>query len=239
MSNDKKVETMVENGLSQLVILEGKAPEQHNAQPVIIRGNIDAPSRFLEGKISEFEYSKSHCMVSKTDGIIMLVLNEQSVVDKYTVIGEISVSKKFNSLGINNDKVRYEPEELANKLKLLRSMFVSKMEHASICNILRNLKAKINAQIESLDDRKGNVTENFKQTVSSNMPDSIKLKLPLLEGEEPIEIEVNVILEANGGSGIICSLESVDAAELIEFQFEQRVNQEVDKIKDKVTIIEF
>ena len=239
MSNDKKVETMVENGLSQLVILEGKAPEQHNAQPVIIRGNIDAPSRFLEGKITEFEDSKSHCMVSKTDGIIMLVLNEQSVVDKYTVIGEISVSKKFNSLGINNDKVRYEPEELANKLKLLRSMFVSKMEHASICNILRNLKAKINAQIESLDDRKGNVTENFKQTVSSNMPDSIKLKLPLLEGEEPIEIEVNVILEANGGSGIICSLESVDAAELIEFQFEQRVNQEVDKIKDKVTIIEF
>ena len=239
MSNDKKVETMVENGLSQLVILEGKAPEQHNPQPVIIKGNIDAPSRFLEGKITEFEDSKSHCMVSKTDGIIMLVLNEQSVVDKYTVIGEISVSKKFNSLGINNDKVRYEPEELANKLKLLRSMFVSKMEHASICNILRNLKAKINAQIESLDDRKGNVTENFKQTVSSNMPDSIKLKLPLLEGEEPIEIEVNVILEANGGSGIICSLESVDAAELIEFQFEQRVNQEVDKIKDKVTIIEF
>jgi hypothetical protein len=43
------------------------------------------------------------------------------------------------------------------------------------------------------DDRKGNVTENFKQTVISNMPDSIKLKLPLLEGEDPIEIEVNVI----------------------------------------------
>jgi hypothetical protein len=92
------------------------------------------------------------------------------------------------------------------------------------------IKAKINSQIESLNDRKGNVTENFKQTVSS-MPDAIKLKLPLLEGEEPIEIEVNVI-QANGGSGILCSLESIDAAELIETQFAERVNQEIEKIKD-------
>ncbi len=71
------------------------------------------------------------------------------------------------------------------------------------------------------------------------MPDSIKLKLPLLEGEEPIEIEVNVILEANGGSGILCSLESIDAAELIETQFAKRVDQEIEKIKDFVTIIEY
>lgn len=238
MSNDKKVQTMVENGVTNLVILEGKAPEQHNPQAVTIKGNIDAPSRFLEGKISEFEGSKAHCMVSKTDGVIELVLNEQSVVDRYTIIGQISVSKKFNSLGINNDKTLYSPEELANKLKLLRSMFVSNMEHASICNTLRNLKAKVNADIEKADDRKGNVTQNFKQTVESNMPDAIKLKLPLLEGEDAIEIEVNVILEAHG-SDIKCSLESVDAAELIESQFEQRVTQEVEKLKNKVTIIEY
>jgi hypothetical protein len=49
------------------------------------------------------------------------------------------------------------------------------------------------------------------------MPDSIKLKLPLLEGEDPIEIEVNVILAHS--SDIRCSLESIDASELIETQF--------------------
>jgi hypothetical protein len=62
-------------------------------------------------------------------------------------------------------------EELANKLKLLRSMFVSNMEHASVRHF-KEPKAKVNAQIDK-DDRKGNVTENFKQTVISNMPDSI------------------------------------------------------------------
>lgn len=239
MSNEKVVQSMIENDVKHITILEGKATEQHNNQPVTIVGTISAPSRFIEGRKADFESSKKHCLVSKTDGLIQLVLNEQSVVDKYIVRGKIEVAKKFTALGINNDKVSYEPEELANKLKLLRSMFVSNIEHANICSTLRNLKAKINSQIESLNDRKGNVTENFKQTVHSNMPDSIKLKLPLLEGEEPIEIEVNVILEANGGSGILCSLESVDAAELIETQFAERVNQEIDKIKDFVTVIEY
>lgn len=239
MINEKIAQAAIENGITTVVVLEGKAPEQHNDTPVTITGTISAPSRFIEGRKSDFSDSKKHCLVSKTDGKITLVLNEQSVVDKYTVIGQIEISKKFKLLGINSDSIKYSPEELANKLKLLRSMFVSNMEHASICATLRNLKAKVNADIEKANDRKGNVTESFKVAVESNMPDSIKLKLPLLEGEEPIEIEVNVILELDGGSIIKCSLESIDAAELIEEQFKLRVEQEIEKIKDFVTVIEY
>lgn len=238
MNNEKLAQKAIEEGITTVVVLEGKAPEQYNDLPVNIVGNIDAPSRFIAGREEDFETSRRHCMVSKTEGVITLILNEQSVVDKYVVKGKIEVAKKFTSLGINSDKTQYAPEELANKLKLLRSMFVSNLEHASICATLRNLKAKVNSDIEKADDRRGNVQANFKQTVESNMPDAIVLKLPLLEGEEAIEVEVNVILEAHG-SDIKCSLESVDAAELIEKQFEERVNQEIDKIKDWVTVIEY
>lgn len=238
MNNEKIAQTLLSQDVHSLVILEGQAPTQHNNIPVNISGIISAPASFIQGRKEDFKDCQRHCLVSKTDGIITLVLNEQSVVDKYTITGKIQVAKKFTSLGINKDGINYTPEELANKLKLLRSMFVSNMEHASICATLRNLKAKVNAQIDKADDRKGNVTENFKQTVISNMPDAIKLKLPLLEGEESIEIEVNVILEAYG-SEIKCSLESIDAAELIETQFAERVNQEIEKIKDFVTIIQY
>lgn len=239
MNNEKIAQAAIEKGISTLVVLEGQAPTQHNNQPVNISGTISAPRQFIEGRKEEFKGTKKHCLVSKTDGIIKLILNEQSVVDLYVVEGKIEISKKFKSLGINDDKVSYSPESLANKLKLLRSLFVSNMEHASICATLRNLKAKINADIEKSNDRKGNVTENFKVAVESNMPDSIKLKIPLLEGEEAIEIELNVILELDGGSIIKCSLESVDAAELIETQFAKRVKEEIESIKDFVTIIEY
>jgi hypothetical protein len=239
MNNEKVTQTMLENDLKTVTILTGQAVDQHNPKPVDISGNIDAPSRFIEGRKTDFDKSQRHCLVSKTDGIIKLILNEQSVVNKYTIQGKIEIAKKFQSLGINNDKQGYSPEELANKLKLLRSLFVSNLEHINICGTLRNLKAKINRDIEDSNDKKGNVTKNFQQTVESNMPDSIKLKIPLLEGEEPVEIEVNVILEAEGGSNIKCYLESIDAAELIESQFTERVNQEIEKIKSFVTIIEY
>jgi hypothetical protein len=221
-----------------IIVLTGEAPKQYNPEPVTINGNIDAPSRFVDGKNKEFEKSQRHCMVSKTDGKIVLILNEQSIVNRYTIQGRISIGKKFKALGINQDNVAYSPEELANKFKLLRAMFKNNMEHASICSTLRNLKAKVNRDIDNQDDRKGNVTTNFKQTVESNMPDAITLKLPLLEGEDPVEVEVNVVLETNGATDILCYLESIDAAEIIEKLFEQRVNQEVEKLKDFVTIIE-
>lgn len=236
LKTERLAEKAIEKGLSTVVVLTGDAPTQHNNNPVKISGNIDAPSRFIQGRKKDFEDSSTHCMVSKTDGRIELVINEQSTVNKYTVVGQIEIAKKFKALAINQP-TSYTPEELANKLKLLRSMFVSNLEHATICATLRNLRAKINADIDKADDRKGNVERNFKQTVESNMPDVIKLKLPLLEGEEPVEIEVNVILEANGNNGINCFLESVDAAEMIEEQFALRVEQEVDKIKDWVTVI--
>jgi hypothetical protein len=236
MGSEKLAAQAIEQGISTLVVLEGKAPEQYNNKNVLIIGNIDAPSRFIEGRKQDFDGSARHCMVSKTDGQIELIINEQSHTDSYIVRGKIEIAKKFKALAINETKP-YTPEELANKLKLLRSLFSSNLEHATICATLRNLKAKINADIEKADDRKGNVERNFRQTVESNMPDAIKLQLPLLEGEEPTEIEVNVILEANGNSGINCYLESVDAAEMIEQQFALRVEQEVEKIKDWVTVI--
>jgi len=238
MSDENKhlEKAAVENEIAHLTILRGDAPKQHNPQPVSISGNIDAPSLFIEGRKKDFADSQRHCMVSKTDGTIVLHLNEQSVVDKYTVSGKIEIGKKFEALGINSEK-GYNPEELANKLKLLRSIFAKKMEHATICATLRNLKADINRTIEQLDDRRGNVSDNFKQTVESNMPDAITLKLPLLEGEDPVEFEVNVILEANGSNQIVCYLESIDASEMIEELFAQRVEEEVDKIKEFVTVI--
>jgi hypothetical protein len=236
MNSEKLAKAAIEKGLSTVVVLTGEAPVQHNNISVDIVGTIDAPSRFIEGRKNEFEDKTRYAMVSKTKGNIALIINEQSSTDRYVIVGKIDVAKKFKDLAIN-EQTSYTPEELANKLKLLRSMFVSNLEHSTICATLRNLKAKINSDIEKADDRKGNVERNFKQTVESNMPDAIKLKLPLLEGEEPTEIEVNVILEANGNSGINCYLESVDAAEMIEEQFALRVEQEVDKIKDWVTVI--
>lgn len=233
-----KVETMVKNGITQLVILEGKAPTQHNPEPVNLTGTITAPSLFIEKRkeCTNYDKNSSHCKVSKTEGTIELVVNEQSVCNKFTVKGQIYIGKKFASLGINNSSKSYAPTELAQKLRLLRSIFPSKGEHATIVATLNNLVAKVNRQIEESDDKRGNTSGFFKQTVSSNMPEAITLNIPLIEGEEPVNIEVSVILEAHGND-IICFLESVDGQEQIDAITEKLVLEEVEKIKNDTTII--
>jgi hypothetical protein len=58
----------------------------------------------------------------------------------------------------------------------------------------------------------------------------------LFEGQEPQEIEVFIFFEVKG-TGIMCYLESIDAADLMEEIKTHLISQEVDKIIDYVTVM--
>lgn len=216
--------------------LKGTAPTQHNPEAVEITGTITAPARFLENRTGEFYDKKAHCMASTTDGTLKLVVNEQSVCDKYTIKGKVEVGKLFKKIGINDLGVSYIPMELARKFRMLKKIFPSVSEHREITTKLKNLVATVNKQVEESNDDRANVSSIFKQTVESNIPESFKLHLPLLEGEEPETIDVAVILEVQG-SDIVCFLESVDGQEKIDTQMENLVKEEVAKIEEKVLVI--
>ena len=102
---------------------------------------------------------------------------------------------------------------------------------------LRNLKAKVNQELNRDDDRKGNVKVDFNQTVQSNVPDDFQINLPLIEGDIASNISVSIILEANSSHDINCYLESIDAAELIDASRSNMVMNEVVKIENDTTVI--
>lgn len=238
-SQRKIVDNILESGEREQVHvtwLEGNAPEQHNDQPVDIAGTITAPARFLESREDEFHLKSAHAIVSKTDGEIKVVLNEHTKCEKYTIIGQVEVGKKFKELGINTYKNGLRPLELVQKLRLRRSIFKSNAEHANLLGVLSNVEAKVDKEVNESQDDRANINLKYKQTVTSNIPKSFTLVLPIIEGEDSVEIEVAVLLEVESGN-IICYLESVDGADLIEEAFEKLVEAEVKKIEDKVTVI--
>ena len=236
-AKEKLAKNIIDDGEKVSVVwLDGKAPEQHNNKPVEISGTITAPAIFVEKRKEVIEPLNSHCLASKTSGTMKLVINEQSVCNKFSITGQVEIGKRFKELGINQD-VSYSPMSLAKKFKLLRSIFPSRTEHTSIVGLLRNVEAKIKADVDNKDDARGNVEISYKQALETNVPDSFKLRLPLIEGADPTEIDVDIIMELEGGRSIKCFLESMDGADLIEEAMRDLVETEVAKIEDKVTVL--
>lgn len=219
-----------------VTILEGSAPQQHNSEPVLFSGTITAPRFFADSRKETFDPKKAQLNVNVSQGTIVLIVNERDKCNKSTITGKVIIGKKFSSLGINNNQKSYSPPELSKKFRLMRSIFTSHEDHMNIVSTLRNLEAKVNNEVSLNDDRKGNTSAIFKQTVESNMPDSFKLKIPLLEGEDPQEINVDVILESNGQS-ISCFLESVDAADTLEDAKIERIADEISKIDESIVVM--
>ncbi len=240
MENNKEIiEKMIETGVSHLTILKGVAPtppEKFNPKPVSISGAIDSPLRFLMEREDQIDHSRTHAIAKRGEKTICLVINEQSSTDKYTIIGTFKESKRFVDLNINKE-VGSSPVKLSNTLKLLRSIFIERAEHALIVSTLRNLTAKVNRTIEEADDKRGNTKRNFEQTVESNMPKAFTLKMPLFEGEKAVEFQVSVTLEADGGD-IVCFLESVEASEIMDAIVDERFDEQVKELQNTIVVIE-
>jgi hypothetical protein len=225
-----------QNSSVEVVWLEGQAVQQHNPEPLTINGTITAPSIFVEKRKAIIDPLSSHALVSVFDGTIKLVINEKNTVAKYTISGAIHESKRFKQLGINNPDVSLEPKMLSQKFRLLRTLFESPSDHSKLVSSLRNFTASVDAVIKDNDDMRGNTSTAVDIVVKSSIPEKFVLNIPLFEGQETQKIEVFIFFNANG-SGILCSLESVDAADLMENQREKLINEEVKKIEDKVTVL--
>ncbi len=238
-NKDKLAAKALAEGHTTLLLLEGQAPVQHNNKCVKITGNIDAPSRFIRARYKDFENISRHCLVSVEKGKIELVIDPQSSVDKHEIVGVIKKSHKFTSLGINDSGCNYSPEELHRKLKLMRSYFPDVSSHSAICKELKNLTATINREIEDHDDERGNLSQKFKQTVESNIPKEFIISIPVIEGEPPVDLTMAITLRAGGTSTILCYLESMDAADIIEETFKKRIEEEVEKLQEHTVVIDY
>lgn len=226
----------VKEGVQELVIREGDALPLFPTKQVEISGAIDAPSRFIAKRNTEFNPLKSHVLINRDNQSIELIINEDSHTELIKVTGELKISKDFTKLGINSGK-EYSPNELSQTLKMMRSFFTSLADWTNIVHTLKNLKAKVNKSIEDSSDDRGNKTVNFNQVVESNMPDSFELNLCLIKGEPNYTISIDVLLEAKNHD-IVCYLESIEAQDLMTEITNSRIDEEIIKIQDFTTVIE-
>jgi hypothetical protein len=236
MNNEIIAKELIKNGAATVTILTGAAPKQENLSNIEIKGDIHSVNAYLSKRGQVYNPLNCYVKVDKFNGKMTAIIGENQPFGQTVVIGEIKKGKIFSDLGINAE-TSYSTEGLSKKLRMMRSIFVDKDQHANIVAKLRNLVAQINREIEKQDDLKGNRSNVFRQKVESNIPDSLAIQLPIIEGNEPVKIEVNVILEVGDSGQVVCKLESVDAQELYDETVTKMIETEVGLIDSKIVVI--
>lgn len=224
------------------MILHGQAPKQlDNLAPVKIQisGIINAPLEFLKKRIGDINQHKAHILVCRDNLSITLIIDENDAYNRGEVVGALHFSKVFQQFGINTNK-QWEPEQLGQFLKLNRTYFVSRDENMKVVNALKTFDAKVNQTVQRETKENGNKAFSFRQAVDSNIPESFRLRLPVVNGGEPVEIEVETYANIDGAH-VSIALQSPGANDIVEDIRNNHIGNIIEQLRDvapEIVIIE-
>lgn len=229
--DDKKYNFNLSEGVTELVIREGKAPvalDPKEPEKVSIIGTIESPLLWLEKRIELINQKASNIIVHRDSMTIKMKIDETSHYQT-NISGKLEPSKEMLEFGINTDK-RWEPQKLSQFLKMHRAFFTDKSQNMILISTLKNFKAKVNHDIEKSKEENGSKVDNYSQVVDSNLPKSLKVNLPLFKGFSNQEIEVEIYADVDGRD-VSLSLISAGAQELIEEYRNTVIDEQLNAIK--------
>lgn len=217
---------------ARAMILHGQAPKQLDQLPpkkIEIEGTIDAPYAFLEKRVGDINQHKAHIIVNRDNLEISLIINEDDSYNYGLVVGKMEFSEIFNKFGINQNK-KWEPEHLGQFLKLNRVYFPDREENMKVVNALKSFNAKVQQTVERETKENGNRAFSFRQAVDSNIPPTFKIKIPVMSGSTPVEIDVETYAYVDGGS-VSIALQSAGANDIVEGMRCEQIDHEIDKLR--------
>jgi hypothetical protein len=239
MSEEKKLNFTLPEGVTELIIREGVAVKQLDPKEPIkidIKGSIESPFRFLEKRLNVIEeygpqinIGSACLLVQRSKTTITLVINEYDYYTRGVVVGSLIEHPKFKEFGINSSEKTWEPNQLGQFLKMNRAFFLNKEENMELVAVLKNFNAKVNANIEKVKNESGTFADNYSAVVESNLPGSFKINLPLFIGMSAEEFEVEFYASVNGRSFSL-QLVSPGACESLEKIRDEVINKELEKI---------
>lgn len=219
----------VPSGTTEIVIREGEALEQKEPVKVDISGTIDSPLRWLEKRVALNRINQKVCniQVNREQMAISLQCYENSYYGE-RITGKLELSPVFQKFGINSGEYLTN-FEMADLFKMNRSYFESKTTAMNLVTQLQNFKAKVDKDIENMDNKRGDRRILVNQVVQSNLPEAFNLVLPVFKGQPKQTISVEVYVEPNNFN---CCLMSPEANDLIHDLTDKLIDEVLEGIKE-------
>lgn len=229
---DKKFNVHLPEGTTKLEILEGQfRHEEITKQKVAISGTITAPGLYVEhlrkkDKLNLFE------PVVTVDMDNLSIKYDGDPRDSYgdKVSGKLVVDSFLETIGINTEK-RYTLEQLKVFAKRNRYYFPDSTQHMNFVNSLSDFKLKLQREIESKNDDRGNKTSvNNTSILDNQLPFFFDLNLPIFKGCPAVRFTVDVCLDVQG-NGVVFWLDSTGLKEAFDKQKEEIMKEEIAKFE--------
>ena len=196
------------------------------------------------GTVAEFVQMRhpnpenTHVEVDREKGTITMTSNEHLPEFSRTAIrSSIKLDPAYTEFKININEP-WDPVQLGQLFRRRRRYFADSALNLKLVSLLTNFKAKVDSQLEKVDDRSNRrFKEAVEKVVQSELPQSFKLTLPVIKGVPAEEFEVDFVLEARDGL-IYIYLDSVEAEEIAESAKNTAINEEVEALAGVYPVFE-
>lgn len=239
MSENSKVnvDLRVDEKTAVATLLQGQAaiPKPLYRLGTKVNGTITVPGDHLEkppkwltkkeGEDSPLQFS--FVEINREKGTIEFVEDEGYPWES-NYKGALKFDERFLRFKINTGET-FTPLDLGNFFKMNRSFFSSVSEASKLVSKLINFEADVDSKIQEADDGRANKTSVRTQVVTSNVPPSFKLNIPIFKGCPNQLIEVEIAIDARS---LNCSLISPEANDYIETIKDEVIDKEKERISE-------
>lgn len=203
----------------------GEAQPLDEVTGFTITGTIEAPLEFISKKEVYDNVEHNHVTYDVSEGYILLTIAEKVPNQCITIKGCIWDDSDLNKLAINTTK-RYSAKELANVLKLYRSLFADRSENMKLVTALKHFQATVVKDLEDADDDRGNKMKMMEQRVEMSIPLKFTLETPIIKGGAITKFEVDICADARD-AGVSFWLESVELRELYRYWSKDLIDEQL------------
>jgi hypothetical protein len=231
MDNEKLQVVFPEGStVAELVIREGESQNILDLKPPVkvnLSGVIGSPYEFLQRRINrgQFEIDRCVLIVDREDVSMLLIINDNDEYLKGSVLGQLTKHPKFTEFGINSGK-SWDVNELGQFLKMNKVFFSDKTANMTLVAQLKNFVADIAVKAEKEKNENGSFKDNYSGLVTTNLPGSFLVNLPIFKGVPAEQLEVEFYCSVNGRS-IELQLFSPGAVQLLEEMRDEVIDEQI------------
>lgn len=184
----------------ETVIRTGDALPAKHAKAIVLRGTLQAPANFYEGKKEALEVLECHLQIRNADGIIELHVWDTNPNTEHVITGKLDPDSVLAQFAINSDK-RWGIQEFLKFVRTMKYYFLDQGQHKHLIESLQKWRVKVERVITEFNDQKGNSNFQLETKVqqSAEGPDglltSFDLNVPIFQGYPKARFKVEIGLD--------------------------------------------